>query len=169
MKEATGVARITFTAGAISRPAQGWAQVRAAKSAPRAAPAAKPPKMRPRLIRAERQKTAVPASSHSRAATASGPGSSSCLPTQRAASCQTPSQKARGMTTFRILAPVRLRDVVEGVIGDGTSDRSGIGRKEHLIVAGNLHQVLPVHIDQIGLGDGSLGHGGLGNDLILLH
>ena len=48
MKEATGVARITRTGRAMSRPAQGEAQAAAAKIAPSRVPAPMPARMRPR-------------------------------------------------------------------------------------------------------------------------
>ena len=76
MKEATGMARITFTAGPSSQSAQGRAAVSTATTVPAAAPRAKPPKMRPRLTAAACQKAGSPMRAASRPATSVGAGSS---------------------------------------------------------------------------------------------
>ena len=113
MKEATGTARITFTMGRNSQSAQERAEVMTANRVPAAAPRAKPPKMRPRLTAAVRQKEGRAARAASRSHTSRGEGRSRApcpevytVSTQMAASCQAPSQKARGTTTRSIFCVV---------------------------------------------------------------
>ena len=72
MKEATGMARITFTAGVSTQSAARRAEVAAATRAPTTAPTAKPPKIRPRVTAADCQKAPCPARAHSRWATSRG-------------------------------------------------------------------------------------------------
>ena len=61
MKEATGAARTTRTAGESSRSAQGEAQVRTASSPPRHSPPARPRVIRPREASTAAQNSSVPA------------------------------------------------------------------------------------------------------------
>ena len=61
IKEATGAARTTRTAGERSRSAQGEAQVRTARSAPRATPQTSPRAIRPREASTVAQNSPVPA------------------------------------------------------------------------------------------------------------
>ena len=72
IKEATGMARITLTAGVSTQSAARRAEVAAATTAPTAAPTAKPPKMRPRVTAAACQKAGWTASSRSRSTTSMG-------------------------------------------------------------------------------------------------
>ena len=61
MKDATGAARTTRTAGESSRSAQGEAQVSTASRAPKAAPQTRPRAMRPREVSTAPQNSPVPA------------------------------------------------------------------------------------------------------------
>ena len=97
MKDTTGVARTTRTAGETTRPAQGTKKVRKARSAPASVPQASPRTTRPRLAPTDSQKSAVPARAARARPTAAGPGRSSSRPADQAASCHAPSQKTGGM------------------------------------------------------------------------